>query len=140
MIRIGGMKLSDIEFWKQLMFYEKFHAAFDQFEKDLLRYLEQDSRTWVRHAEECYDHKRVREISVWFSPSHGQEFGYIFLAHASNWDGQIDWDRIKEILSEENFNFAIGPAEETKVWDLARLTTQKQPEPRCSICGKIISF
>ncbi len=119
------------------MFYEKFHAAFDQFEASLKELLNSDDRAWVRHASECYDHKRVREFSVWFSPCHGQEFGYIFLARAIDWDGTIDWERIKSILGIDNYDLAIGPNEESKVWDLSRLNEQTEPEPRCIICGKL---
>ncbi len=121
------------------MFFEQFHAAFDQFEKELMRLLEEDGRTWTRYAQECYDHKRVREFSIWFSPSHGQEFGYIFLARAHEWDGVADWERIKEILSRENFDLAIGPRADIKVWNLSNIKEQKQPESRCSICGKFIT-
>jgi hypothetical protein len=114
---------------------DDFHEAFEKFEKDIYKLAEDyPDIGWVRYDRALYNHKRVREFSVWYING-GNEFGHVFLARANDWDRQVNWSRIAEII--QNHNLAIGPFEDTKVWDLSKLESQEKPEPRCQICGKI---
>lgn len=119
------------------MNYEQFHARFGQFTEKLYRLLDEDeSRTWNRYNKEVYNHKMVAEISMWYGPG-PEERGHVFLATAGTWDGSVDWDRVKEIVS--NDALALGPDDNVvKVWDLAQLVTQTEPRARCNICGKVV--
>lgn len=115
--------------------HEGFHELFEIFEKNTYKLADEvPTIGWVRYDRAIYNHKRVREYSLWYIDG-GQEFGHIFLASSYNWDGKVNYDRVMEII--QNHNLAIGPFEESKVWDLSRLETQEKPEPRCQICGKI---
>jgi hypothetical protein len=114
---------------------EEFHEAFEVFEKEVYRLADTIHEFgWVRHDRALYNHKRVREYSLWYING-GQEFGHIFLARSNDWDGGVNWPRVMEIIQDHSN--AIGPFEDSRVWDLSKLDKQKKPEPRCQICGKI---
>ena len=114
---------------------DSFHDAFERFQKDLYKFADNYPEIgWVRCDRAIYNHKRIREFSVWYISS-GQEFGHVFLAKV-DWNGQVDWERIAEIIQDHNL--AVGPFEDVKVWDLSNLKDQEKPEPRCDICGKIV--
>jgi hypothetical protein len=114
---------------------EEFHEAFEVFEKEVYRLADTIHEFgWVRYDRALYNHKRVREYSLWYING-GQEFGHVFLARSNDWDGGVNYNRIMEII--QNHSLAIGPFEHTRVWDLSKLDKQKKPEPRCQICGKI---
>jgi hypothetical protein len=127
----------DLRGIKMVVSNEGFHEAFEAFEKKLYNLANDIPEFgWVRHDRAVYNHKRVREYSLWYIAG-GQEFGHIFLARQNNWDGQVNYDRVLEIIQDHNL--AIGPFEDSRVWDLANLKNQEKPEPRCQICGKITS-
>ncbi len=114
---------------------EGFHEAFEIFEKQLYKLADTVHEIgWVRYDRALYNHKRVREYSLWYVAG-GQEFGHIFLARSNDWNGQVNYSRVMEII--QNHDLAIGPFEDSRVWDLSKLDRQKKPEPRCQICGKL---
>ena len=116
------------------MYFEEYHQAFDRFRDELIRRLNVSDKTWSRRSEEMFDHKRTREFGVWCIQG-GQMHGYIFSASCFTWDGYVNWQRIIEIC--ENTSLAIKDDEPSRIWDLAKIETQKEPLPRCQKCGLV---
>lgn len=109
-----------------------FQQAFADFVAELREYCVMQYSRNVRVSTQDYNHKRCLEVGIWFMRG-DQEFGHCFLARTMEWDGRVDWDRLKLILNTEDL--AIGPFEETKVWNLTMLHKQQAPQERCTNCG-----
>lgn len=110
---------------------------FGIFRDNVYRLLDSDmTRTWIEQTQESYEHGRVYELGVWWKDTNGQKFGYVFLARVG-WKGpdQEEWEKIRQILFDHNW--AIGPYEDVKVWDLSNILNQDKPLPRCERCGKV---
>lgn len=109
--------------------------AFGQFVEELKEYTASlHGFRWTRCEVECYDHKRCFEVSFWYSDAN-QEFGHVFLARGWEWDGTVDWDKVQFIINTHDW--AIGPSEDIKVWNLAKLIEQAEPMARCVVCGQL---
>lgn len=119
---------------------DDFEEAFSRFVEELNeRCVALSNIQWTRRSSEQYDHKRVLEISVWYNGAsmgnRTQEYGHIFQARSWEWNGQVDWPKVEAILVRHDW--AIGPMEDTRVWNLAKLEEQTQPKARCVICGQL---
>lgn len=78
-----------------------------------------------RYYEELYDHKRYYEVSVWWGAGEA-EVGLVFAMDSSCWKGEIDWERIEEILQKKQaaITFQMGSGE--YVWWLNDLSETKR--------------
>lgn len=120
-------------------FVDQLKFDFSAFRQELRKVLDADTtRTWAEETYETYEHGRVHELGVWWlDEENKQQFGYVFLAKVG-WRGvkPEEWGKIHQIV--HTHNWAIGPFEDVKVWNLNGIISQYKPLPRCTRCGLVI--
>ena len=115
-----------------------FVHAFTQFARELHQRLgEDDKHIWTRFSDEWFDHRRTGEVGCWFGSGTGDERGHVFIARSQGWDGKVNWDRVMEIVADDNL--ALTQHEPIRTWNLAFLDEQTAPDRCCDRCGKPIS-
>lgn len=108
---------------------DQLKVDFKEFRSELRKVLENDQlRTWVEETYEVHEHGRVHEFGVWWYEG-SQKFGYVFLARVG-WKGVQpgEWGKIHQVINTPNW--AIGPFEDIRVWDLNKIIMQEKPELR----------